>query len=124
MNILASKLLCALFQIICFVIHTANLFMTDILMYEISTGLAFDYTQLLHNRIFWGILVLQLLDVLVCVALNCLAKNDDKVVEHAYANGKMKLINVAVDYAKNGNFYSAEKSIEILEKLEAQQKGR
>lgn len=59
-----------------------------------------------------------------CVALNCLAKNDDKVVEQAYANGKMKLINVAVGYAKNDNFYSAEKSIEILEKLEAQQKGR
>lgn len=124
MNIFANKLLCAFFQLICFVIHIANLFMTDILMYEISTGVAFDYTQLLHNRIFWIILIAQLSDVFACVALNCLVKTNDKVVEQAYANGKKKLIDAAVGHAKKGNYYSAEKTIEFLEKLEAQQKGR
>lgn len=124
MNVLASKLICVFFQIICFVIHTANLFMTDILMYEVSTGLAFDYTQLLHNRIFWIILVMQLVDVFVCTVLNHSAKSNDKIVEQAYANGTKKLINVTVDYAKSGDFFSAEKSMEILEKLEDRQKGR
>lgn len=124
MNILASKFLCIFFQFICFVIHTANLFMTDILMYEVSTGLAFDYSQLLHNHIFWMILIAQLVDVFICAVLNRFVKSNDKVVEQAYANGTKKLISVAVDYTKSGDFFSAEKTIEILEKLEYRKKGR
>lgn len=124
MNILASKILCVFFQFICFVIHTANLFMTDILMYEVSTGLAFDYSQLLQNHIFWMTLIAQLVDVFICAVLNRFVKSNDKVVEQAYANGTKKLISVAVDYTKNGDFISAEKTIEILEKLEYRKKGR
>ena len=40
MNVLASKLICVFFQIICFVIHTANLFMTDICLLHCLLGAA------------------------------------------------------------------------------------
>ena len=122
MNLLASKLVCFLFQVFCLVTQTANIFLADILMYEVNEQASFDYIRLLKNPLFWIILILQLADFSACIALNHIANKDDKIVEKAYANGKKDLIGVAVDYAKNGDFYRAEKSIEILDKLEDQQK--
>ena len=122
MNLLASKLACVLFQIFCFVSHTANIFLADILMYEVTEKVSFDYIRLFKNPLFWIIIILQLLDAFACIVLNNNAHKDDKIVEKAYANGKKDLIGVTVDYVKSGDFYRAEKSIEILDKLEDQQK--
>lgn len=124
MNTLANKALCFIFQIICFVIHIANLFMTDILMYEATTGLSFDSDLMLRNIWFWVILIMQMIDVCVCAALNHFSKSTDKVVEQAYAKGTKRLIDVTVNHVENGDYYSAEKSIEFLQRLEEQQRRR
>lgn len=97
-NVLGNKAVCVFFQIICFISHAANLFLTDILMYEVNEGMSFHYARMLCNPVFWVILILQLLEGFACAALNSCAKSNDQVVEQAYADGKKTLIGIAVDY--------------------------
>ena len=61
MGWIGSKLICFFMELLCFVIQTANLFLANIVIYEASTGVSFDFGALLNNYIFW-MLVNQVVD--------------------------------------------------------------
>lgn len=123
MKFFASKLICFLIQIVCFAIHLANFFLTDIMMYEITEGVSFDYPKLFKSPIFWIIIIFQLIDVLFCACLNILSNDTDSTLEKAYSTNCKKLLTQATAQAKKKDYYSAKKTLEIFDELETRRKG-
>lgn len=118
MHVIANKWICFLFEFLCTIIQLANSFLTNISIYEASEGVSFDFSKLLSNRTFWLVLVLQIVWIILCVIANRLQAHDDSAVKDAYANGTIALIDHAVDCSKKGDYYSAERTLKILDKLE------
>lgn len=117
MVLFQSKLLVFLAHLLLFIIDFANLFLTDILMFETTTGLAFDYNAMFHNFIFWLLLGLHLLHIIVTICISKKNTTNDQAVEEAIAHEQIKLLSEATSQTEKGNFENADKVLKMYDKL-------
>jgi len=117
MILFQNKLLVFLAHGLLLVVDFANLFMTDVLMYEVTTGLTFDYNLMLHNPLFWILLSLHILHIILTAAINIKNSSNDLIVEKAISRQQKKLLSATTSEAKKGNFYNAEELIRIYDEL-------
>lgn len=101
-----------------FVLQFANAFLANIIIYETTTGLLFQWNLLLKNILFWVFSLLQIAHLIFISVVNEKTKAVDKKLEQAISDGKISLVGQAVDYSKNGDFEKAHKVIKLLHKLE------
>lgn len=90
MILFQNKLLVFLAHGLLLVVDFANLFMTDVLMYEVTTGLTFDYNLMLHNPLFWILLSLHILHIILTAAINIKNSSNDLIVEKAISRQQKK----------------------------------
>ena len=118
MRWLFNTAICILIELLGIVINIANAFLTDIVIYETTSGLSFDCSLLLSNPIFWLILVTQLSYGIATTSFHIKNKNSDKRLARAIEDKEIALLSQVVVYSKKGDFDSANKVIKILDKFE------
>lgn len=112
-----SKLLIFLAHALLFVIDFANMFLTDILMYEATTGVTFNYNVMLHNVLFWVLLGLHLVHIIITIFISKKNVTNDQAVEEAIAREQIKLLSHATLQTEKGNFEKADKVLKMYDKL-------
>lgn len=122
MQWLGNKVCCFLLEILGLVVQIANMFLGNIAVYEVSTGLKFNFYGLLTNIVFWITIVLQITVFIVSYNIRASIKRDDDIVEEALRKGSTKLVSQAVAYSENGDFVSANKALEVFDLLQAKRK--
>lgn len=91
--------------------------LSNIVVYEVSTGLHFDFSRLLSAKLFWIIVALQLVYFIAYYVINRFSDETDKRIDDAYISGEIILIKKAVDYSERGDFSSARKTMRIVDKF-------
>ena len=99
----ATKILIAVISIIT---QLANMFWSNIIIYEITEGLRFDWNLLVKNLGFWIILGINLLYYTSALAIKQKTKSVDEAVEEAISRNSVKLINSIAKSAQSGDFES------------------
>lgn len=112
-----NKLLVILAHLLLFLMDFANMFLTDIMIYEVTEGVSFDYNAMLHNVIFWVLLVLHLLHIIVTIFVNKKNDTNDEAVKEAIAREQIKLLSQTTLQTKKGNFEEADNVLKIYDKL-------
>lgn len=122
MRLLGNIILCIVVELIIFV---ANLVLGDIIVYEVTEGVRFDWSALGQNTTFWIVVAFQLVYLIVCLLVRTKDSKADEViknaletdyslVEQAYEQGMSDLISQAVAFAKVKDFKSAGKTMRLL----------
>lgn len=114
---LGNKLLLALVELFLLTLNLAIAFLTNIAMYEVTTGVTFDWPRLFHAPLFWIILVCQLLYFIASIAFQVQSKINDDKLDKAIEKGQVNLAGQAVAYSKRGDFESAKEVIRLLDEL-------
>ena len=118
MRWLFNAAICILIELLGIVINIANAFLTNIVIYEATSGFSFDWSLLISNRIFWITLVMQLAYGIVTIGVHIKNKNSDERLAKAIEDKEIELLSQVVVYSKKGDFDSANKVIKILDKFE------
>ena len=122
MGWIGSKLICFFMELLCFVIQTANLFLANIVIYEASTGVSFDFGALLNNYVFWIIVIIQIIYFIASYTIRSTNRKTDDEVERAIQNGSIMLVNQVVGYSEKGDFVSANKVLKLLKKIQKERR--
>ena len=118
MRWIRNKILCIIFEIIYFIIQIANIFLADIVLYEVNEGVDFNWTLLLHNPTFWVVVGLQLVHFLSTLITQEKDKKTDEKIIDALADGEISLIDVIIQKSREGDFKSANKAFKMFKKME------
>ena len=118
MRWLCNKFIFILVQALCIIINIAISFLFDVVMYEASSGLTFNWWLLLTNRYFWIVLILQVLYGIIAAYVAIKNKNSDDRVQQAIEDEEIVLVTQISENVKRGDFDSANKIIKILDKLQ------
>ena len=111
----ATKILIAVISIIT---QLANMFWSNIIIYEITEGLRFDWNLLVNNWGFWIILGINLLYYTSALAIKQKTKSVDEAVEEAISRNSVKLINSIAKSAQSGDFESCKKTLKVLDQIQ------
>lgn len=122
MHWLGKTTLCVVFELLGFAIQFANLFIGDIVNFEITNGTRFNYHALLHNSTFWFVLVVQIAYFFLSWYVRTTNRKTDEAVENALRDGKINLVAQVVDYSKNHDFVAANKALRLFNRMN--RKGR
>lgn len=122
MGWIGSKILCFIVELVCSVIQTANLFLSNIAIYEATTGISFDFAALLKSFVFWIIVVIQIIYFSISCIIRSINRKTDDEVEKAMQDGSIRLVNQVVDYSEKGDFVSANKVLKLLKKIQKERR--
>ena len=122
MQVFSNKLICVLVEITGLIINIANAFLANIVVYETTNKIKFNYNLLLGNWTFWIIIVFQLVYFIICICVQQKNKKTDEVLKDAIARNEIKLITQATYFTKKEKFDSAREVIRILEQFEERRK--
>ena len=111
----ATKILIAVISIIT---QLVNMFWSNIIIYEITEGLRFDWNLLVKNLGFWIILGINLLYYTSALAIKQKTKSVDEAVEEAISRNSVKLINSIAKSAQSGDFESCKKTLKVLDQIQ------
>ena len=111
----ATKILIAVISIIT---QLANMFWSNIIIYEITEGLRFDWNLLVKNLGFWIILGINLLYYTSALAIKQKTKSVDEAVEEAISRNSVKLINSIAKSVQSGDFESCKKTLKVLDQIQ------
>ena len=104
------------------VIQIANIFVGNIIIYETTEKISFDWEKLIHSRLFWGVVIVEVSHSLLSFLINRTARKNDDQVECAIDKNVVKLYNTAGKFGRKKDFESAEKVLDIIDKLEERRK--
>lgn len=126
MSFFRNKIFCIILELLATAIQIANTFLTDVAIYEASTGLRFDFSLLLKNVFFWIVLILQFAYAIFCFIIEVLSTNaDNKALERindAYDNIAADLESEYKTRIKIGDFVSAKKILKELKKIKKERR--
>lgn len=114
---LGNRLVLILVEVGLSILNLAIAFFTNAVVFEVTTGLDFDWYKLSHAPLFWIIIAGQLLYCLISVAVQRQNRRSDDKLDKAIEKGQINLTSQAVAYSKRGDFDSAKKVIELLDEL-------
>ncbi len=110
-----TKFLVAVLSIM---IQIANMFMANIIVYEVTEGVQFNCELLLKNKGFWTVTIITF--VYYAIPFIIKQKNDsvDEALEEAFSNGSVALVNSITESAQNGDFESSRQMMKILDQIQ------
>ena len=117
-----SKIICILIEILGIVINVANAFLTNIAVYEVTSGLSFDWGKLLTNKLFWIVFVSQIAYGIAAFCVNAKNKSSDERLKKAIEDEEIVLVGEIGNKVKEGDFVSVNKIIKVLDKLQRRRK--
>lgn len=118
-----NKLLIFLSHALLFVVDFANLFLSDILMFETTEKVSFNYNAMLHNKLFWMLLVSHLVHIILTTFIKCKSSVNDQRIEDAISEQQIELLKKATEDAKSGKFKKSKELIRIYDKLAKRRNG-
>jgi len=118
-----NKFLIFLSQTLLFILDFVNLFLSDILLFETTEKVSFDYNAMLHNKWFWVLLVLHFVHIILTTFIKCRTSVYDQRVKDAISDQQIELLKKAVEDAKEGKFKKAKELIKIYDKLAKRRNG-
>lgn len=101
-----------------FIIQVANMFLANIIVYEATEGVQFNWGLLFKNAWFWIVVILTL--VYYAIPFVIKQKNDsvDEALESAFSKGSVTLVGAITKSAQNGDFESCKKMMKILDEMQ------
>ena len=105
------------FGVLTALIQVANLFLGNIIVYEVSESTKFDWMKLLKSKLFWFVFIAMAIYYLISYFVNQTAHKADGGLEEEIDRSSIKLLNIATDNAERGDFESSERTIKILNKI-------
>lgn len=122
MGWLFNAIVCILFQLLGIVINVANAFLTNIAVYEASTGLTFDWSQLLTNNVFWIVVITQFAYGILTICVHLKNRSSDERLKKAIEDEEIVLVSEIGNKVKEGDFDSVKKILKVLDKLRKRRK--
>jgi hypothetical protein len=102
------------------------MFLSNVAIYEATTGVTFDFSLLLKNVFFWIVLILQLAYAVFCMIIRIFSQNAD---DEALKSINDTLDQMAADLAdefqnriKSGDFVSTKKILNHLKKIKKERR--
>lgn len=100
------------------IVQVANLFLGNIIVFEATEGITFNWVGLLHSKLFWGVLIF----LVIYYSIPLILKQQDRIVdeqlEQAISNNSVELIKIATESAKEKDFESSKKALKVLDRLQ------
>ena len=103
-------------------VEIANLFLSNIVIYEATEGVRFDAFLLLKNPLFWIVLIINVAYFIISHILKQVEEETDKKVEKAIADNSIQIIKSVTKNVKKNNYESADKALKILDELQRRRK--
>ena len=103
-------------------VEIANLFLSNIVIYEATEGVRFDAFLLLKNPLFWIVLIMNVAYFIISHIIKQVEKETDKKVEKAITDNSIQIIESVTQNVKKHDFESAKKALKILDKLQRRRK--
>lgn len=126
MRFFRNILLCVILEVFATAIQIANMFLSNVAIYEATTGLNFEFSLLLKNVFFWIVLLLQFAYALFCWIIKILSSNAD---EEALKSVNGSLDKIASDLEtefnnriKNGDFWGANRALKLFKKVKKERR--
>ena len=116
MQFLGSRLFAIAFGVLSGLIQIANLFVGNIVIYETTTGIEFQWGRLLQSRFFWAVILLQVLYFFFRYAYNQHADKTDDEISRAIDRSIIKLYKIAGKRTIQRDFEDAKKHYQLLTK--------
>lgn len=118
MKIIFGKITRIIVGVISLLIEVSNLFLGNIIIYEATEGITFDWLQLLKSPMFWVIIIVNVIYQTLPLIIKQRENKTDNEIEKAISKSSVKLIGIVVESAKKGNFEVANKTLEIFDKVQ------
>ena len=118
-----NKLLIFLSHALLFIIDWGNLFLSDIIMFETTEKVSFDFKAMLHNKWFWVLLVLHFVHIILTTFIKGRASVYDQRVQDAISDQQIELLKNVVEDAKEGKFKKSKELIKVYDKLAKRRNG-
>ena len=118
-----NKLLIFLSHALLLIIDFGNLFLSNIIMFETTEKVSFDYRAMIHNKWFWVLLVLHFVHIILTTFIKCRSSVYDQRVQEAISDQQIELLRNAVEDAKKGKFKKSKELIKIYDKLTKRRNG-
>ena len=113
-----NKLLNFCVQASIFIFDFANLILSDILMYEVTEGVSFDYQAMLHNQWFWILLLIHFSHVMLMIIVKHKNSMNDHRVETAIEDQQVSLLKQIPKRSKKGEYEDAVQVLMLIDELE------
>ena len=110
-----TKILVAVFSII---FQVANMFLANIIIYEVTEGIKFNWNLLFTNKLFWIVIVLTFIYYAIPLIIKQKSDSVDEALEEAISEGSVSLVHSIAESAQNGDFESSRKMIKILDQIQ------
>lgn len=110
-----TKILVAVFSII---FQVANMFLANIIIYEVTEGIKFNWNLLFTNKLFWIVIVLTFIYYAIPLIIKQKSDSVDEALEEAISEGSVSLVHSITESAQNGDFESSRKMIKILDQIQ------
>lgn len=89
-----------------------SIFMTDVIMYEITGGVKFKWKSLIYSKLFWIWVI-----VVIVYNLFIIKEKRKEGLDKAYEDTEIALLKLITKDAKNHDFYSVDETVKIIEKV-------
>ena len=126
MRFFRNILLYIVLEVFVSVVQIANMFLSNIAIYEATTGLKFDFSLLFENLFFWIVLILQLAYTGFCIIIKVLSKSADADAVKAINDTLDQMAAISADEYKNrlrsGDFVGTTKILKRLKKIKKERR--
>lgn len=99
------------------IIQIANLFLGNIVVNEAS-GTAFSWMALLHNHLFWGIIILNVIYFSSAYASNQKEQKVDEAITEITEKFLSEMYDFVAEEMKQGKYESSNKVLKVLWKIQ------
>ena len=110
-----TKIFVAAFSII---FQVANMFLANIIVYEATEGIKFNWNLLFTNKLFWIAIACTLIYYAIPLIIKQKSDSVDEALEKAISRGSVSLVHSITESAQNGDFESSKKMIKILDQIQ------
>ena len=126
MRFFRNILLCIILEVFATVIQIANMFLSNVAIYEATNNINFDFSLLLKNVFFWIVLILQLAYAFFCVIIKILSTNADdealKSINDTYDKMASNLADEFNNRIKSGDYIGTKKILKYLKKVKKERR--
>ena len=118
MKIIFGKITKIIIAVLYFIIQIANMFLANIIVYEVTEGVKFDWILLFKSPGFWIVTVITFIYYSIPFIIKQKDNYIDEALEKALSNSSVKIVNSITYSVQNGDFESCKKSLKILDQIQ------
>ena len=126
MRFFRNILLGIILELFATVVQIANMFLSNVAIYEVTMGVKFDFSLLLKNVFFWIVLILQIAYAGFCIIIKIFSKTaDDEALKEINAVFDQMAIDLEDEFKnriKSGDFVSTKKILRHLKRIKKERR--